>query len=68
MLGIQFHFEMNKGSIVEMIQNGKEELVNGPYIMKECNMIHGIEHYGEKKSNLMLNKLLDRIAQKHFHF
>lgn len=63
-LGLQFHFEMNETAIMKMIQNGKEELINAPYIMEECNLIHGIDHFGGI-SNFMLEKLLDQMAQRH---
>ena len=61
-LGIQFHLEMTKESLNEMIKNGKSELIKGKYIQSE-EEIRSQENYIEKNKQILFI-ILDRLARQ----
>ena len=63
-LGIQFHLEMTKESLKEMIKNGKSELTKERYIQSE-EEIRGQEKYIEN-NKLLLFIILDRLAKQQY--
>lgn len=61
-LGIQFHLEMTKDSLKEMIKNGKHELVKEKFIQTE-EEIKSQEKFIENNKQILFT-ILNRLAQQ----
>ena len=59
-IGLQFHFEVTKNSVKEMVENGSNELISDKYI-QSGEEIFEKSHLTENNNELMF-KLLDRIV------
>lgn len=59
-VGLQFHLESTPESIGRLIDNCREELVDGPYIQTEEAMRAGFP--GCAETNRLMDALLDRLA------
>lgn len=58
-LGLQFHLEATPGSVRELVENGRSELVSGRWIQDEAGLMRGAEAYGPE-SNRCMAAILDR--------
>jgi GMP synthase-like glutamine amidotransferase len=58
-IALQFHMEATKKSIKELAFNCKEELIEGPYIQKEKDIISN--EYRTDAMNLLMYDLLDKL-------
>ena len=63
-LGIQFHFEATKETLNEMVQNGKQELEEGPTIQTGTVILQKSPLIGE--NNQRLYKLLDNLFKNNY--
>lgn len=59
-LGLQFHLEMGEEHIKTIIKNCKEELMEGPYIQTETQILRDIKNLS-KNSYMIMSSLLDRL-------
>ncbi len=60
-LGLQFHFEVTENTLGKMIENGKEELVDGNYIQTEIKMLSNSNYI--LSNNVKLFTILDRLVE-----
>jgi GMP synthase-like glutamine amidotransferase len=58
-VGLQFHFEVTKNSVKEMVSGGVDELILDKYIQSE-KQIYELSYLSEKNNKLMF-KLLERF-------
>ena len=63
-LGIQFHFEVTEESLNEVVQNGKQELEEGPTIQTGTVILQKSPLIGE--NNQRLYKLLDNLFKNNY--
>lgn len=63
-LGIQFHFEVTEKTLNEMVQNGKQELEEGPTIQTGTVILQKSPLIGE--NNQRLYKLLDNLFKNNY--
>lgn len=61
--GLQYHLEMTQETIKLLIENSKEELVNGKYIQSEKEIMDLTKKYC-KKSNVLMENLIKNIIEK----
>lgn len=61
-IGLQFHLEMSNQTIRNVIENCRDELVEGKYIQKENEMLERNAHL--KESRQLMFRLLDNLEKK----
>jgi GMP synthase-like glutamine amidotransferase len=61
-LGLQFHFEVTRQSIREMITNGQSELVIGKTVQTEDEIIENLDYIDS--NNQMMFQILNDLAKK----
>lgn len=60
-IGLQFHLEMNEQTIRNVIENCRDELVEGKYIQKEEEMLDRAELFKESKK--LMFRLMDNLEK-----
>ena len=62
-LGLQFHFEVTETSLLGMLENGKEELIENKYIQDKEMIIKMAKEYIPINNQRMFS-VLDKLSQK----
>jgi hypothetical protein len=60
-VGIQFHLEETRESLAALVENARNELIDGPWISSAENLLAADAPFGE--SNRLLLALLDGMAE-----
>jgi GMP synthase (glutamine-hydrolysing) len=58
-IGLQFHLEVTRESLNEMVKNGRQELVPDRYVQSENEILGNTAHIS--KNNNYMAKILDRL-------
>ena len=61
-IGLQFHIEVTKNLLNEMLDGGNDELIKGEYIQTEDEIRKGINYC--EGANHLLHRLLDKMEEK----
>jgi hypothetical protein len=59
-VGLQFHLESTAGSVQALVENCREDLVEGPYVQSENGILSLRESSGGL--NAVMDRLLDGLA------
>lgn len=57
-IGLQFHLEVTQNNLMQMIENGQEELQQSPFVQSEKELIKGVENI--KTCNALMSEILNK--------
>ena len=61
-IALQFHLEVKPASVSDLIENCRDELVPGPYIQEEAEMVKEVRYYAPNQE--LMFQLLDYLCSQ----